>query len=97
RSIDADISVLLCGNAVNYILKEQIPPMLEFGNWKQTQPTDIPGDIEKLLAKGVDVYVIREDLKRRGLGDVEHIEGVTFISRKQLPALFETYDQVWGW
>lgn len=97
RSIDADVSVLLCGNAVNYILREQTPPMLRFGNWQQTQPVDLVGDLRKLLAKGVEVYVVREDLKARGLDNASQIDGVTLLPRKELPALFESYDRIWNW
>ena len=67
RNNDADISVLLCGNAVNYIVCGQKPPLLDFNNWKQTQETDIEGDIEKLIKRQLELYAISEDLKSRGL------------------------------
>ncbi|GJM04860.1 MAG: hypothetical protein DHS20C09_08510 [marine bacterium B5-7] len=97
KGIDADISVLLCGNAVNYILNDQTPPMLRFGNWEQTQKTDIEGDLIKLIDKGVEVFVVQEDLKIRGLSNRKHIWGVKWIERNRLPSLLEKYDRVWHW
>ncbi len=97
KGIDADISVLLCGNAVNYILADQTPPMLQFGNWTQTQATDIEGDLVKLIDKDVEVYVVKEDLKSRGLINRKNIDGIKLIERNQLPSLLEQYDQLWHW
>ncbi|MBL1141463.1 MAG: hypothetical protein HND53_05455 [Proteobacteria bacterium] len=97
KGIDADISVLLCGNAVNYILVDQAPPMLQFGNWVQTQATDIEGDLVKLIDKDVEVYVVKEDLKSRGLINRKNIGGIKLIDRNQLPSLLEKYEQLWHW
>ncbi len=97
RGIEADISVLLTGNAVNYVLVQQQPPLLQFGTWKQTQPTDIEGGLIKLADKGVEIFVLQEDLKSRGLSQREHIGGIRYVRRDQLPSLFERYDQVWHW
>lgn len=92
-----DIDILLKGNAVNYVIVGQDSSGLKFGKWQQTQPAKLDLDLTDCLQKGLDVYIIAEDAQDRGLPMNKIIQGVKSISRHQLPALFEQYEQVWHW
>lgn len=93
----ADISVLLRANAVNYAVKGQDASGLSFGESKMTHPPEIDKDVEKMIEKGVPLYVVEEDAKDRGLSDGDLIGGVKKVSRRELPELIHQHDQVWHW
>ncbi len=97
KGAGADIGVVLRGNAVNYAVRGQDASGLAFGDWRQTQPPRIADDIAALVAKGVAVFVMDEDLARRGLGPGDLIGGVERIAQDRLPSLFAAHDQVWHW
>ncbi|GIW41187.1 MAG: hypothetical protein KatS3mg076_1764 [Candidatus Binatia bacterium] len=97
KGAGADLAVLLRGNAVNYVVRGQDASGLRFGQEAQTRPPRIPDDVASLLAKGVPVFVVREDFEERGLDEKDAIEGVQFVARRELPELFERFDRVWHW
>lgn len=97
KGAGADLAVLLRGNAVNYAALGQDAAGLAFGAWRQTQPPRIADDITSLVAKGVAVYVLAEDLAERGLVTDAIINGVERVGRDSLPKLLEGYDQIWHW
>ena len=63
--------------------------------WRQ--PPRLADDITALVAKGVAVYVLSEDLAERGLGPGDILNGVERVGRDSLPQLLAGYDQVWHW
>ena len=97
RGAGADVEVLLAGHAASYAVLKQRQPALTIGTWRQSEPSDLPHDLDNLLAKGVPIHVVREDLSERGLADLPLHAGVRLVSRRDLPALYERVDQVWQW
>jgi sulfur transfer complex TusBCD TusB component (DsrH family) len=97
RGAGAELAVLLCGNAVNYVVTEQDSSGLRIGAWSQAQPPRIAQDVAGLLAKAVAVYCVKDDLADRGLLDSPIVEGVALVPRSEIAALFERFDQVWRW
>jgi sulfur relay (sulfurtransferase) DsrF/TusC family protein len=97
KGAGADLAVLLRGNAVNYAARGQDAAGLSFGSWRQTQPPRLADDITALVAKGVAVYALAEDLVERGLGPDDIVGGVERVERESLPKLLGGYDQVWHW
>ncbi len=97
KNAGADISILLRANAVNYASKGQDASGLAFGEAKLGHPPEIDKDIEKMIQKGVPVYVVQEDVKDRGLEDKELIGGIQKVSKQNLPELLDQYDHVWHW
>jgi sulfur relay (sulfurtransferase) DsrF/TusC family protein len=97
KGAGADVDVLLRGNAVNYAALGQDASGLEFGSMTQTHPPDLDGDLVKLLAKGVKVHIVEEDIAERGLERSDLIEGLTPVSRAGVAKLFADYDQIWHW
>lgn len=96
KGAGAELDVLLRGNAVNYILTQQNASGLTLGQWKQTQPAYIYQELQKLANQGVTIYVIEEDIYKRGLTEVPAIP-VEPVAEKQLPDLYEQYDRVSYW
>ena len=97
KNAGADISVLLRANAVNYAVKGQDASGLSFGEMKMSHPPEIDKDLEKMIEKGVPLYVVEEDAGDRGLSDEELIGGIKKVKREALPELIDQHDQVWQW
>lgn len=97
KNSDADLDVLLQGNAVNYVVAGQDASGLNIGHCSQTQPPEIVGDVEKLMATGCKVLVVSEDLDERGITVDMMMKGPDVIGRADLPGCFEQYQRVWHW
>ena len=97
KGAGADIAVLLRGNAVNYGVQAQDASGLTFGDERQTQPPELGADLAQLVPKGVDVFIVEEDLDERGIGRSELVDGLTPIGRGGVAVLLADYDQVWHW
>lgn len=97
RSIGADICILLSGNAVFYSMPKSPAPALVIGDWTQRHPADISNDIQQLLASGVEITVLEEDLEERGLAEKQCLKGIQRIGRNELATLYDSVDQVWQW
>lgn len=97
KGAGGDLDVLLRGNAVNYAVAAQNAEGLSFGEWRQTQPPQLARDVAGLVDKDVDVYLVDEDLRDRGLDDSRLIDGVRRIPRAELAGLVGNYDRVWHW
>lgn len=92
-----DVTLLLRANAVNYAVRGQDAGGLRFGDVELTHPPSIADDLEALMAKGVPVYFVEEDARERGIPGDRVVDGAKPISRRELPALFGGFDQVWHW
>ena len=97
ESIGGGVDVVLRANAVNYAVKGQVVEGLSFGEWKQSFPAKLDEDLQQCLDKGVKVYAISEDISKRGIPEGKLLEGIEKISFKELPSLFDQYEQVWHW
>jgi intracellular sulfur oxidation DsrE/DsrF family protein len=97
KGAGADLSVLLRANAVNYAVKSQDPSGLSFGGMRQTQPPELVEDVAKLIGKGVDVFVVTDDLEDRGIAHADLIGGLKQVSRAGIAKLLDQYDQTWHW
>ncbi len=97
KGAGADLALLLRGNAVNYATRGQDASGLVIGGVPQTHPPDLAGDVAALIPKGVDVYVVEEDLADRGIEPGDVIDGLKKVSRGGLARLIDDFDQVWHW
>lgn len=93
----ADTDVLLRGAATNYAVRNQDASGLAFGEWRQTQPPDLAGEVSALIRKGVRVFVVSDELKKRGIRRHETLSDLAFVAKSELSALLRGYDQVWQW
>lgn len=92
-----DADILLRGNAVNYVVSGQDASGLSFGDKKQTQPPQLDLDVQSAFDKNMKVYVVSDDLDVRGIPSEKIIDGITKLTRKDLPSLFDQYEQIWHW
>jgi sulfur relay (sulfurtransferase) DsrF/TusC family protein len=97
KGAGAEQSVVLRANAVNYAVKAQGTPPLAFGARRQQQGPHLAEAVGGLIGKGVEVYVVSDDLTERGLQSEELIGGLKTIRKADLPTLCGSYDQVWHW
>lgn len=97
RGAGADFRILLSGNAVSYALVQHAAPGLSLGDWQQTHPADIGADVRELLASGIEIAVVADDLAERGLGAKACQQGIQRIARSDLASLYDSVDQVWQW
>ena len=97
KGAGASVDVVLRGNAVNYAVRGQDAGGLEFGRWKQTEPARIEHAVAGLIAKGVTVFALSEDLEERGLAGAELLDGVEPIGMHALAELLPRYERVWHW
>ncbi|MCG3160644.1 MAG: hypothetical protein JMDDDDMK_01713 [Acidobacteria bacterium] len=96
QNAGADLSVLLRGNAVNYIVNQECPT-LTIGNISINHPARPAEDITRLQAKGARVYAVREDLEERGIDRRRCIAGVEVIGGGEIATILGAHDQVWHW
>ena len=97
KGAGGDFTVLLRGNAVNYVARNQDASGLSFGAKRQTQPPRLADDLLGLIAKGVEVLYVSEDAEDRGLEPANRIDGPRPVARAELPNLFDSHDNVWHW
>ena len=93
----AEVSLLLCGNAVNYALKGQDAAGLAFGDKRVAHPPQLDQDLTRLIAAGVPVAIVDEDVRERGLARDRLIGGISAIARSDLAKELERFDHVWRW
>lgn len=97
NGVGADLGVLLRANAVNYAVEAQNVTPLKFGDRQQNNAPDLAGEVAGLCAKGVPVYVVREDLAERGIDESELVAGIEMLARPDQPSFYQQFDLVWHW
>jgi len=96
KNAGADLNVLLRGNAVNYVVNQNCPP-LKLGDSGINHPACPSEDVRKLREKGVDVYVVEDDLAERGIARDNCIGDVQTIAARDVAGLMDKHDQIWHW
>jgi sulfur relay (sulfurtransferase) DsrF/TusC family protein len=96
KNAGADLSILLRGNAVNYIVNQECPA-LKIGDLTIGHPARPTEDINKLREKGVEVFVVRDDIEERGIDSRSCIAHIQIIEQADIAKVFDQHDQVWHW
>src|SRR5437588_8194120 len=96
KNSGADIDVMLRGNAVNYLVLQECPP-LKIGDISVNHPARPNEDIGRLVAKGVKVFALADDLETRGIREGNCIRGAQMIRGDDVAGLMDDYEQVWHW
>lgn len=97
KSAGADIAVLLRANAVNYAARGHDASGLSFGELSVAHPPALDRDLQRMMDKGIAIYLVEEDAKERGLTDADLIPGLQKISRREVANIIERHEQVWHW
>ena len=97
KNAGADIAALLRGNATNYAVRGQDASGLSFGGVALSVPPTIENDIAEMIAKGIPIYAVQEDLDQRGITAGDLVPGVTTVSKNDVARLSDEHDQVWHW
>lgn len=97
KNSGAEISILLKGNAVNYLSKGQDASGLAFGSLELKHPPELDRDLTKMMDRGIAIFAVEEDVTERGLSSADLVAGVTTVSRHALPQLFDQNEMVWHW
>lgn len=97
KTAQGDVDIVLRGNAVNYAVVTQDASGLNFGTWKQSQPSKLDQDLQQALDQGMTIYALAEDITLRGISESTLLPGIKQISRLEMSQLFDEYDQVWTW
>lgn len=91
------MSVVLRGNAVNYAVKAQNPAGVTIGSLAIEHPIDPTADIARMRKAGIPVYLVREDMERRGLSRQALVDDIELVGQHDLAGMFGNYDHVWHW
>ncbi len=91
-----ELSLLLRGNAVNYIVWQECPS-LAIGGVSIKHPAKPNEDIVRLCAKGVKVYAVRDDVDARGIDRRNCVAGIEMIGSGEIASVMDAHDQVWHW
>jgi sulfur relay protein TusB/DsrH len=92
----ADLTVLLRSSAVNYAVRQECPA-LTIGNAAIKHPARPNEDIARLREKGIQIFVIREDVEALGISTAACVKDIEIISQSAVAELFENHQQVWHW
>jgi sulfur transfer complex TusBCD TusB component (DsrH family) len=96
KNAGAEVNLLLRGNAVNYLVRQECPPLV-IGSVGINHPARPNEDINKLLEKGAQVYAVTEDLEERGIDVGDCVSGVQITSRRDVAGVMDQHYQVWHW
>lgn len=90
-------SVLLRGNAVNYLVTTQDAGGLKIGDIALDPPPKITEDIKLIQEKGIPFYAVEEDLAARAVPRDRLLPGVEVVKKSAIPGLFASHDRVFYW
>ena len=74
----------------------RVPPV-KIGSSGINHPARPNEDINKLHAKGVTMFAVRDDLEERGIHSANCIGEVQMIQRTDVALLMDDYQQIWHW
>lgn len=97
RNAGAEVDLLLRDGAANYPVKGQSIAPLTLGGRVQKHAPDVHGQVRQLVEAGARIFVVSEDLDRRGIDRARLLEEVEVVGMDDLPMLLTGYDQVWHW
>ena len=92
----ADVSILLCGDGVNYAVLNQDAKGLRFGA-RAVKGPDLVRDIRAVIARKIPLYAVADDLAERGIPGSELIPGIEQIQRSGVAGLLEGHDRILSW
>jgi sulfur transfer complex TusBCD TusB component (DsrH family) len=90
-------SILLRGNAVNYLVRAQDASGLRIGDLALDPPPRIVEDLVRLREQGIALYAVEEDLAARGVARQGLLDGIEIVGKRMLPELLAAHERVFYW
>ena len=97
KADNTSTAMLLRGSAVNYAYKGQEAVAVNFGDWTQAHPANLPRDLAAYIADGGALFVLSEDVASHGLSAGDLIDGAKPVARSAIAKLVGEYDLVSPW
>jgi len=97
RKHGAESDILLTGNAVNYLVKDQNPKPLNFGSGSIPFPNKFHEDLQNLVKEGAKLFYMQDDVQDRGINQDTLINEAEGINRSQLAKFIDGYENIWHW
>ena len=97
RKMQGEVSLLLRGNAVLYARRGQLRPGLAIGGLEVDHLPDYGSALEALLADGVAVYALADDLRRLGVEARGLVPGVEQVELSGMARLCDRHGRIWYW
>ncbi|TDJ04393.1 MAG: hypothetical protein E2O68_08195 [Deltaproteobacteria bacterium] len=97
KNAGADMDILLTGNAVNYVVRNQNPHALYLGKGAIPHPSKFQDDLSDFIKSGGRLYFLNNDLEERGIESKEIIEGAQALDRTKMASFLDTYENIWHW
>jgi len=94
---DAEMTVLLRGNAVNYLNRRQHADRLRTGEATLGSVPRHADELQTLQSDGVAVYYVEEDASERGLDKGDFVPGARAVSRGGLARFVSGFERVFHW
>ena len=92
------VNVLLRGSAVNYVGKNQHQAQAKLLGQPLCEVETSPAKVLELVAKsGGELYVVKEDLEKRGLKPTDIIPQAKLVSHAEVPSLVAANDATFVW
>jgi hypothetical protein len=89
-----DTTLLLRGNAVNYLNKRQRVEALRIGDRHLGHPPKLVEDVEAFIKAGIPVYYVEEDAGERGLERSDFVAGGKPLARLGVASFIASFDRV---
>src|SRR5262249_21647427 len=93
----ADMTLLVRGNAVNYLNRRQHADRLRSGETALGSVPRHADELRTLLPDGVAGYYVEEDASERGLEKADFVPGVKAVSRAGLARFVSRFERVFHW
>jgi hypothetical protein len=90
-------SLLLRGNAVNYLARRQHADPLRCGQEEVARPPRMAELISSLAGAGVAMYYVEEDVGERGLAIADLVDVARPVARRALAKFVASFPRVLHW
>ena len=97
RRAGAEVDILLCGSAANYVIRGQSVKPIAIGTRTQRNAPDVHGQLDELARSGAAIFVLDQDLESYALRDCPRLDQVRLIRAAELGRFVSGYEAVWQW
>lgn len=97
QNAGAEHAILLRGPATAYAVRGQFIGSLTIAGKQAGNPPKLDEDLVKLVEKGVEIHVVKEDAAERGIAPETMIPQAKLVSRADVADLFIQAERIFAW